>query len=193
VAIPRAGRSSGRRLVTPMSTLTQLTGTSPGVSTDITALPVSVVMCREVLVVGPQDSVVEVWQRMQNVAAELAVVCDATRVVAVVSQHTLAARWPSGGPAQMCRLQVRDIVEPGIPTVHANATVREAAEVIIRCDLEGIPVVTASGRLLGLVTPTGLVRLLARMPAAPRLPRGGGHDETAQGQRCDDHTGDHCP
>jgi CBS-domain-containing membrane protein len=61
-------------------------------------------MSRDVLVVNRQDPVVQVWQRMQDVIAELAVVCDATRVVAVVSRRTLAARWPSGGrPAGQTR------------------------------------------------------------------------------------------
>jgi CBS domain-containing protein len=160
VADPRDGRRSRRHPLTPMSTLARLAATSP----DITAIPVSTVMSREVLVVDPRDPVVEVWQRMQDVSTELAVVREATRVVAVVSQRTLTARWPSGGPEAMRRLLVRDVIEPGTPTLHGDATVHEAADLIIRFELEGVPVVTARGELLGLVTPAELVRLLAREP-----------------------------
>ena len=81
MADPRDGRRSRRHPLTPMSTLARLAATSP----DITAIPVSTVMSREVLVVDPRDPVVEVWQRMQDVSTELAVVREATRVVAVVS------------------------------------------------------------------------------------------------------------
>lgn len=121
-------------------------------------------MTRDVLVVAPQDPVVEVWQHMQDLATELAVVRDATRVVAVVSQRTLAVRWPSGGPGEMRRLRVQDVIEPGTPTLHADATAHQAAELITRLGLEGVPVVAARGELLGLITPTELVRLLAQEP-----------------------------
>ncbi|MBV9143710.1 MAG: CBS domain-containing protein [Pseudonocardiales bacterium] len=135
--------------------------TWPDLPRDITAVAVSAVMSRDVLVVGPQDPVVEVWQRMQNLRASVAVVCDATRVVAVVSERTLAVWWPSGGPGEIRRRQVRDIIDSGTPTVHADTTVHQAADLMIHFQLDGVPVVTASGELLGLVTHTDLVRLLA--------------------------------
>jgi CBS domain-containing protein len=164
VAGPRDGRRSRRPPLTPMSALAPLAATSPDLLRDITMVPMAAVMSHDPLVVHPQDPVVEVWQRMQDSATKLAVVCDATRVVAVVSQHTLAVRWPSGGPGEMRRLQVRDVIDPGTPTLHADTTVHEAADLITRLELEGVPVVSAGGRLLGLVTPTELVRLLARAP-----------------------------
>lgn len=147
-----------------MSTLSRLVAASPELPRAITAVPASAVMSRDVLVVDPQDPVVEVWQRMQDLATRIAVVRDANRVIAVVSQHTLAVRWPAGGPGEMRRLRVRDVIEPGIPTLHADATVHQAADLIIRLGLEGVPVVTAEGQLLGLITPTELVRLLAQEP-----------------------------
>jgi acetoin utilization protein AcuB len=153
-----------------MSALTRLAATSPNPPRDITAILVSAVISRDVLVVDPQDPVVEVWQRMQDVATELAVVHDATRVVAVVSQHTLAVRWPAGGPGEMRRLRVRDVIDLGTPTLTADATVHEAADLITRFDLEGVPVVAARGELLGLVTLTELVRLLAGDPEASAAP-----------------------
>ncbi len=64
MADPRDGRRSRRHPLTPMS--------------------------RDMLVLDPQDPVVEAWQRMQDLSTELAVVCEATRVVAVVSQRPLA-------------------------------------------------------------------------------------------------------
>jgi CBS domain-containing protein len=147
-----------------MSVLAPLAATSPDLSRDITAIPVAAVMSRDLVVVHPPDPVVEVWQRMQDLATELAVVCDDTRVVAVVSQRTLAVHWPCGGPGEMRRLRVRDVIEPGTPTLHTDATVYEAADLITRLELEGVPVVAPEGRLLGLVSPTELVHLLARAP-----------------------------
>jgi CBS domain-containing protein len=98
----------------------------------ITAISVSAVMSRDVLVIGLQDPVVEVWQRMREAGTPVAVVCEDTRVVAVISQHTLAVWWPCGGPGEMHRRCVRDVTEPGTPTLHADATVHEAADLITR-------------------------------------------------------------
>ena len=48
--------------------------------------------------------------------------------------------------------------------MHPHTTVRQAAELINDFQVEGVPVVAAGGALLGLVTPTELVRLLANPP-----------------------------
>ena len=150
-----------------MSSAAQPVITRPRSAQDLAALPVSVVMVSDVPVVDGHDPVVEVWQRLHDLDSPVAVVCDGTRVVAVVSQHTLAMWWPSGGPCQMRRCQLRDIIDPGIPTVHPHTSVREAAELISNFGLEGVPVVTAGGALLGVVTLSELVRLLAEsIPAA---------------------------
>lgn len=144
-----------------MLSATRPAATRSDLARDLTAVPVSAVMSRDVLVVSAQDPVVEVWQRMQDLGTPVAVVCDAARVVAVVSQHTLAVWWPCGGPLEMRRRQVRDVIDRGTPTLHADTAAHQAAELIIRFKVEGIPVVTAGGKLLGLVTPTDLVGLLA--------------------------------
>ncbi len=104
--------------MTPMSSAAQPVITRPKSAQDLAALPVSAVMVSDVPVVNGHDPVVEVWQRLHILDSPVAVVCDGTRVVAVVSQHTLAMWWPSGGPCQMRRCQVRDVIDPGIPTVH---------------------------------------------------------------------------
>jgi CBS domain-containing protein len=48
--------------------------------------------------------------------------------------------------------------------------VRETAELISNFGLEGVPVVTAGGALLGVVTPSELVRLLAESIPASKTP-----------------------
>jgi CBS domain-containing protein len=163
-----AVRRSRREPVMPMSSGARPVTTQSDSTKDIGAVPVNAVMSRDVLVVGTQDPVIEVWQRMQDLNAPLAVVREDTRIVAVVSQRTLAIWWPSGGPREMRRRRVRDVIDPGTPTVHPHTTAREVAELISDLKLEGVPVVAAGGALLGLVTPTELVRLLAdRTPSDP--------------------------
>jgi CBS domain-containing protein len=130
-------------------------------------MPVSAVMSHDVLVVDAQDPIIEVWQRMQDLGTPVAAVCEGTRIIAVISQHTLAMWWPSGGPHEMHRRRVRNVIDPGTPVVHPDTTVRKTAGLINDFRLDGVPVVTAGGALLGLVTPTELVRLLADTSAHP--------------------------
>ncbi len=118
-------------------------------------------MICDVPVVEWHDPIVKVWQHLHDLDSPVAVVRDGTRIIAAISQRTLAMWWPSGGPCEMCRRQVRDVIDPGIPTVHPHTPVREAAELIDNFRLDGVPVVTAGGELLGVVTPAALVRLLA--------------------------------
>jgi CBS domain-containing protein len=151
-----------------MSSAAQPVITRPRTAQDLAALPVSTVMISDVPVIDGHDPVVEVWQRLDNLDSPVAVVCDGTRAVAVVSQRILAMWWPSGGPCQMRRCQVRDVIDPGIPTVHPDTSVRQAAELISNFGLEGVPVVTAGGALLGVVTPSELVRLLAESTPASK-------------------------
>jgi len=111
--------------------------TQPNSAQDLGAVPVTAVMSRDVLVVDAQDPIIEVWQRMHDLGTPVAVVRDDSRIVAVVSQRTLAMWWPSGGPHEMRRRQVRDVIDPGTPIVHAHTPVRQAAELISKLELEG--------------------------------------------------------
>jgi len=90
--------------------------TQPNSAQDLGAVPVTAVMPRDVLVVDAQDPIIEVWQRMHDLGTPVAVVRDDSRIVAVVSQRTLAMWWPSGGPHEMRRRQVRDVIDPGTPS-----------------------------------------------------------------------------
>ena len=151
-------------LVTSMSSGARPVATRWDPAHDLGAVPVTAVMSQDVLVVKGQDPIIEVAQRMHDLDTPVAVVCDDSRMVAVVSQRTLALWWPSGGPREMRRRRIRDVIDPGTPIVHPHTTVRQAAELINDFQVEGVPVVAAGGALLGLVTPTELVCLLANPP-----------------------------
>src|SRR5207248_10831036 len=114
---------------------------------QIGAGPVSAVMSEDVLVVDARDPVIEVWRRMQELGTSVAVVREGTRIIGVVSERILALWWPSGGPREMLRRRVRDVVDPGTPVVHPDTPVAKAAELIYDFKLDGVPVVAADGAL----------------------------------------------
>jgi len=63
--------------------------------------------------------------------------------------------------------RVHEIVSHPDTSVHADTTVQEVAGLMRACRLDAVPVVGQDGRLIGVVTRTDLVRLLAGDPEPP--------------------------
>ena len=55
---------------------------------------------------------------------------------------------------------IRDAMQEDVKTIRPTATIREAAEVLVQGSFHGLPVVDASGDLVGMVTSTDLIRYL---------------------------------
>jgi CBS domain-containing protein len=64
-------------------------------------------------------------------------------------------------------LTVRDIMQKKVETVSPEMTIREVARFWARHGISGAPVTDVSGRVLGVVSSTDLVRLTAEEPAQP--------------------------
>jgi len=73
----------------------------------------------------------------------------------------VAARWPAGGPDAAHRRLVAEIVRRGVQCVLPDAPVSVVAR-LMRCSgADAVPVIGTAGDLLGLVTATDLVAVLA--------------------------------
>jgi CBS domain-containing protein len=83
------------------------------------------------------------------------VVDDNGVLVGVVSITTLAGMRHGDG------LEVEDAMRTDVVTASPRASVAEIAKLMATHDLERVPVVTASGRLVGVVTAMDVVRWLA--------------------------------
>lgn len=82
------------------------------------------------------------------------VVDDNGILVGVVSISTLAGMRHDG-------LEVEDAMRTDVVTASTHASVAEIAKLMATHGLERVPVVTASGRLVGVVTAMDVVRWLA--------------------------------
>lgn len=70
-------------------------------------------------------------------------------------------------------LQARDILCSEVVTIDPDATVREAAELLDFEGITGVPVVDASGAVLGVLSASDIVRLVAGRDSDPWWDRGG--------------------
>ena len=94
------------------------------------------------------------------------VVVDATgRSAGILSQESVTTAWLAPATRRVSR--VHEIVSHPDTSVHADTTVQEVAGLMRACRLDAVPVVGQDGRLIGVVTRTDLVRLLAGDPEPP--------------------------
>jgi len=67
----------------------------------------------------------------------------------------------------MGRLKVRDVMSQKVVTVEADVTVRDAAQLMHRRDVSGLPVIDQDARLVGIITESDLLAKEAT-PESPR-------------------------
>ena len=68
----------------------------------------------------------------------------------------------------LVRMQARDVMTTGVTTIHPDATVREAAQLMLERRVSGLPVVDGKERLVGMVSEGDLMRRRELGSAAPR-------------------------
>jgi CBS-domain-containing membrane protein len=119
-------------------------------------------MTLDVLKAFETDSVKGIarWLAAGSVSA-LPVVDGEDRVVGVVSEADLLRRTRAGENSARARSAAEVMTEPPV-TVRPEASVREAARIMLEHRVKRLPVVDDVGRLLGIVSRADLVRLFVR-------------------------------
>ena len=118
-------------------------------------------MSTPVVAVSPGHSLADAWEAMRSRGTHHVAVVDQAQIVAVLDDRTIAAGWPTGGPEAPHRRRVAEVMLPRVWCVLPETPVAVVARVMRRADADAVPVVDAAGTLLGLVTATDLVGVLA--------------------------------
>lgn len=123
-------------------------------------------MSSPVVAVTAEHSLAAAWEAMRQRQVHHLVVLDQYGLSAVLDDRTLALHWPSGGPDAPHRTQVGDVVQHGVACVRPEEPAAVVARIMADGHCDAVPVVTAAGVLLGLVTATDLVVAVARESVA---------------------------
>ena len=127
---------------------------------DLRRTPVRVVMSPAVVAVLAGSRLSEAVDTFVRTGLRHLVVVDATgRSAGILSQESVTTAWLAPATRRVSR--VHEIVSHPDTSVHADTTVQEVAGLMRACRLDAVPVVGQDGRLIGVVTRTDLVRLLA--------------------------------
>lgn len=123
--------------------------------------PVADIMTRDLLTLGPEESVLMAWELMcQNQSHHLPVVDDEGHCLGVIDAQTISTTWEASSP-QRARRPVRVLLQhrPFIP-VSPHDTVAAAARVMLRLGTDHVAVVDED-LLVGLLTARDLISALA--------------------------------
>ena len=126
-------------------------------------------MTPNVVAVKPETSLLKCRNLLKEKnIRRLPVVDDANRVVGIVSDRDVRGASPSKATTLevhemqylLAELKARDIMTPRPLTVKPDATVEEAALLMLDKKIGGLPVVNDDGTLIGIITDQDLFKLL---------------------------------
>ena len=123
------------------------------------------VMSSPVVAVTSDHSLAAAWDTMRRRRVHHLAVLDDHGLVAVLDDRELAARWPSGGPDVPHTVRVAEVMRRGARCALPEEPVQAVARMMLDGQCDAVPVVTRSGVVVGLVTATDLVGMLAHEQA----------------------------
>lgn len=124
--------------------------------------PVADVMTRDLLTLGPDESVLMAWELMcQNRSHHLPVVDGEGHCLGVIDAQTITTTWEASSP-QRARRPVRLLLahRPFVPVAPTDS-IGTAAGVMLRQGVDHVAIVDGDGLLVGLLTARDLISALA--------------------------------
>ena len=124
------------------------------------SVTVGQIMSQPAVAVEAQESAWVAMQRLTTSGVRHLVVVSGGRCVGVLSDRHVAAAWPFGELSRRTQL-VLDLLGDTRPSVTTRTTAADAARAMLATGVDALPVVDADDRVVGLVTGSDLLRLLA--------------------------------
>lgn len=122
--------------------------------------------------VGPETQLEFTWELMRSLKVRHMPVVDGEKLLGIVSDRDLMLRATLKAHGQMDfpDLPTGEIMTRDPITAPPTVTVSSLAQKMVNEKIDSVPIVDAHGALVGLVTSTDLLRLLAHSAPAASLP-----------------------
>jgi CBS domain-containing protein len=132
------------------------------------------VMSRPALTLALDESMQDAWAAMVAAGVRHLVVCDGARCVGVLDDRTLFAHWPAG-LFGVRSTPVRDLLRDNGPVVAGQTVLSAVADLMLTQDVDGVPVLSSDGCVIGIVTGRDIARAVASYGVVRPDPETGGH------------------
>jgi acetoin utilization protein AcuB len=126
-------------------------------------------MTREIITVTPETALPEAHQIMMNEEIRrLPVVDKDGRLLGIITRGDVRGAQPSPATSLsiwelnylLSQLKVEKIMTPEPITVDENATIGEAARIMLENRVSGLPVVDSAGKLAGIITESDIFSMV---------------------------------
>lgn len=133
-------------------------------------------MSHPVITIGPDVSVTEALRLIKNERIRRLPVVQKGKLVGIVSENDLLNASPSKAttlsvweiPELLEKIKVRDVMSTRVHTVTVDTPLEEAARIMADQKVGGLPVLK-DGKMVGIITDSGLLRIFLEMLGAREL------------------------
>ncbi len=127
-------------------------------------------MTRDVVTVTSETSLADAHQLMKEKRIRRLPVVDHGQMVGIVTLGDVRAAEPSGASSLsvwemnnlLANLKVSEIMTRHPVTIRQDASVGDAAQIMLEKKFSGLPVLNEAGQLIGIITESDIFRLVAR-------------------------------
>jgi acetoin utilization protein AcuB len=127
-------------------------------------------MTRDVITITPLTSLAEAHELMKNKRIRRLPVLDHERIVGIVTLGDVRAAEPSGASSLivwemnnlLANQKVTEIMSGDPVSIRQDASIGEAARIMLEKKFSGLPVVDEESQLVGMITESDIFRLVAR-------------------------------
>ncbi|MCC5579374.1 CBS domain-containing protein [Microtetraspora sp. AC03309] len=141
---------------------------------SVETLTAEQIMTRVLVTVTVEESPLMAWELMRRAGVHhLPVVDDDCHVLGILTREDVAATWCGGGPDEHSRRQVGGLLgRRRLPKVGPGHPLSRITGVMLDVGCDAVPVVSAAGTLLGLVTVSDVLSAVAGRTAREEKGRG---------------------
>lgn len=134
-------------------------------------------MTLEVVTISPYTTWLEADRIMTENRIRRLPVVDHGRLVGIVTRGDVRSAQPSNMLPRtiwalsymLSELGIEEIMTPHPLTISPQATLAEAAQIMLEKKISGLPVVDADGQVVGIITESDIFRLMVK--ASPKIER----------------------
>jgi acetoin utilization protein AcuB len=127
-------------------------------------------MTRAVITITPQTSLTDAHALMMSKRIRRLPVVDHGRILGIVTVGDVRGAEPSKASSLsvweandlLANLKVSEIMTRKLQTIHQEASIGEAAQIMLENKFSGLPVVDDAGQLVGIITESDIFRLVVR-------------------------------